>query len=282
MFRGLYRDYLGPRTTDVLHASLLTLAGRSDATLCALPLLLSNDRYRHELTKGLEDDLALRPFWQWFDRLSAAERRIVTAPVMNKVRPFLLRKALRTVIGQAQPRFDVSEVFTRRKVLLVSLPKGVLGDTASLLGSLIVAQVWRAAASRVGLAPERRHPVLLYLDEFQDYFASADRPGRRARPSPGDGHGDCAPDTSTSAQLEPRFGLPSSPTPAPGSASALSTEDAGVIARRDRSARRQTSSRSAATRSTPRRRRRARPHRSASAGRAAAARPQATQPRSEP
>ena len=40
VFHGLYKDNWGPRTQDILHASLLTLAGRQGMTLCALPVLL--------------------------------------------------------------------------------------------------------------------------------------------------------------------------------------------------------------------------------------------------
>lgn len=45
VFHGLYHDSWGPRTQDVLHASLLTIAGRPGMTLCSLPVLLSNARY---------------------------------------------------------------------------------------------------------------------------------------------------------------------------------------------------------------------------------------------
>jgi hypothetical protein len=88
---------------------------------------------------------------------------------MNKLRAFLLRPAMRAVLGQGQPRFDIRQVFTERKILLVSLAKGALGpESAALLGSLVVSQLWRATQERVNIAPERRHVVPVYLDEFQD------------------------------------------------------------------------------------------------------------------
>jgi hypothetical protein len=171
VFRGIYGDYLGPRTTDVLQAALLTLARSKLATLIALPLLLTDDRLRRSLTVSVRDDLALGPFWAWYDGLSDAERQQVIAPVMNKVRPFLLRERIRHVLGQAQPRFTVRQVFTERKILLVPLSKGTLGGEASgLLGSLVVAQLWQAAQSRAQIAPERRHPVSVLIDEFQDFL----------------------------------------------------------------------------------------------------------------
>jgi hypothetical protein len=90
---------------------------------------------------------------------------------MNKLRPFLLRPELRAVIGQPEPRFDVRQVFTERKLLLVNLAKGQVGpETAALLGSLVITQLWQATLGRSAIAPERRHPVFVYVDEFQDYL----------------------------------------------------------------------------------------------------------------
>ncbi|MGH6634324.1 MAG: type IV secretory system conjugative DNA transfer family protein, partial [Sphingopyxis sp.] len=91
VFHGLYRDNWGPRTQDILHASLLTLAGRPGMTLCALPVLLSNERFRSRVVREVEDRIALRPFWHWYDTLSEGERQQAIAPVMNKLRAFLLR-----------------------------------------------------------------------------------------------------------------------------------------------------------------------------------------------
>jgi hypothetical protein len=171
VLRGLYGDALGPRSTDVIHAALLTLARSKDATLVALPLLLTDARLRRELTKAVRDDLALGPFWAWYEGISDDARAQVIAPVMNKLRPFILRENVRHVLGQARPRFDITEVLTDRKILLVPLAKGSLGEgAASLLGSLVVARLWRAAQSRSSLAPQQRRPVTMIIDEFQDYL----------------------------------------------------------------------------------------------------------------
>jgi hypothetical protein len=59
------------------------------------------------------------------------------------------------------------EVFTGRKVLLVSLGSGVIGpEAAQLLGSLVVSQLWFAAQTRSQVPPENRAPVVAYLDEW--------------------------------------------------------------------------------------------------------------------
>jgi len=171
IFKALYAEAWGPRTQDILHACLLTLTRRSDASLVMLPLLLTNAGFRRSLTSSLRDPLALEPFWAWYENLSDGERQQAIAPVMNKLRQWLLRPSLRAVLGQREPRFHFRQVFTERKILLVPLRKGIIGaEAASLLGSLVVAELWQATLSRAAIEPERRHPVMVYIDEVQDYL----------------------------------------------------------------------------------------------------------------
>lgn len=170
VFHSLWKHNWGPRLQDILHSSLLTLASRGDASLCILPALLTNPAVRRRLRAGLDDPVALEPFWAWFEAISDAERQQAIAPVVNKLRPFLLRKSVRAIVGQLEPRFRVDEVFTRRKIVLVSLAKGLIGpEAAALLGSLFVAELWQAVLGRGAISPGRRHPVVVYADEFQDY-----------------------------------------------------------------------------------------------------------------
>jgi len=173
VFHQLWADAWGPRTQDILHAALLTLARRSDASLVMLPLLLTNPGFRRSLTHRAiaEDPVALGSFWAWYEQLSDAERAAAIAPVMNKLRAFLLRPAMRAVVGQVQPRFTLRQVFTERKILLVPLSKGTVGpEAAALLGSLVVADLWQATLERTTMPENRRHPVHVIIDEVQDYL----------------------------------------------------------------------------------------------------------------
>jgi hypothetical protein len=75
---------------------------------------------------------------------------------MNKLRQWLLRPSLRAVLGQREPRLQLSQVFTENKILLVPLRKAILGpEAAALLGSLVVAQSGRTTP-RTGSAPGDR------------------------------------------------------------------------------------------------------------------------------
>lgn len=169
--RGLNPDSWGPRLNEVLHTALLTLARTPGMSLPALPPLLTNDRFRRRLLAAVDDPLGVSPIWAAFERLSDEARAQAVASVLNKVRALTARPALRAVLGQAAPRFALSELFSgRRPVLLINLAKGVVGpDSARLLGTLLLNQLWQAALSRSAVAPERRHLVSVYVDELQDY-----------------------------------------------------------------------------------------------------------------
>jgi hypothetical protein len=171
MLHSLYAAHWGPRTHDILGASLLTLARVPNMSLAALPLLLTDAGFRRRVLRGLDDPIGLEPFWSTYEAWHEAERLAAIAPVMNKLRPLLLRPEMRAILGQTSDSFDLRRIFTERKILLVNLSKGLLGpETAALLGSLIVSQLWQVVLGRAALPPLRRHPVFVYVDEFQDYL----------------------------------------------------------------------------------------------------------------
>ncbi len=171
VFHHLYSAFWGPRTDDILRAALLTLAAEPGMTLVEVPLLLTDEGFRRRMVAAVDDPVALEPFWAWYEAMSPAERAQAIGPVLNKLRTFLLRRRLRNVIGQAQSTFELERVLSERKILLVSLAKGLLGeDAAALLGSAVLARLWQAVQGRAALPVSARTPVFCYVDEFQDYL----------------------------------------------------------------------------------------------------------------
>lgn len=175
-FKALYRsgnsDGLGPRSSDILRHCLTLLAARSDASLVMLPLLLTNPGFRRSVTRGVmaSDPFDAGPFWQWFNELSPEAAAQVVAPLSNKVRP-LLDRHLRAVLAQRQPRFNVRQVLTEKKILLVPLQKGVLGpETSGLLAAMVLGELWQAIRERTAIPEAQRDPVMVYVDEVQEFL----------------------------------------------------------------------------------------------------------------
>lgn len=177
VFASLFGSGLGPRSTDILHAAALSLARYhltgGQASLALIPLLLTSDALRRKVvaTVAPDDPLGLGAFWAEYESLSPDNRATVIRPLMNKLRTVLLRPSLRAIVGQLQPSFRIEQVFTENKILLVRLGKDRIGqEAAALLGSLIVADVWRAALTRLQLPASQRTQVGLVIDEVQDYL----------------------------------------------------------------------------------------------------------------
>lgn len=172
VLKEIFSDSWGIYTQDVLTASLLTLVEAENATLLWLLPLLTDENFRRKVTSNIKDRMALKPFWDQFEALRDTEKRVQISPVLNKLRQLTLRPGLRNILGQAKPKFSLTDLFYKRRIVLVPLNKGITGGgTSRLIGSLIVGLTWTLALSRAGIPAEKRHIVSIFIDELQDYLS---------------------------------------------------------------------------------------------------------------
>jgi hypothetical protein len=173
IFGNIFSKAWGPRMDDVMRVSCLTLLKHANVTLQHIPPLLNSAQFRSEMTVDLDDPDGLAGFWQWYDDMTPALRSQVIGPVLARLRAFLLRDFVRRTMRFPKSSFDMAAVLDGG-VLLVRIPKGILGeDTSRLLGSLILARVWQAATARASIAPESRRDASIYLDECQNFLTLA-------------------------------------------------------------------------------------------------------------
>jgi hypothetical protein len=176
IFRSIFSAFWGPRTDDVLRSACLTLLRHSATTgtstsLADVPRLLSDDEFRKPRVAVVSTDtVGLGGFWKSYDQMSEASRAQVIGPVMNKLRAFLLRDFVRSVVGRPDSSFDMGQVLDGG-ICLVRVPKGILGEeTARLLGSFVVAKVWQTATHRARLGQAARVDASLVVDEAQNFL----------------------------------------------------------------------------------------------------------------
>ncbi len=171
VLHSIYASSWGPRTADILRASLLTLTmtrapDGQHFTIGELAELLTNSNFRRfVITQPLTP--ALGSFWSWYQGLPDPHRLQIISPALNKLRAFSLYTPLRLTLGQSEG-IDFAQAIQTKKIVLVPLRTGLLGaETAALIGSLVMASVWHTALTRAQLPRDQRHPVWMYLDEFQ-------------------------------------------------------------------------------------------------------------------
>lgn len=175
LFESWFGSNIGPRSRDILLHCLIALARLPDGTIADTPILLTQPRFRREVLARVSDPLVLAPFFAWYEQLSDAERGQAISPVLNKLRVLLSPSATRRLLGQGAPRFDLTDLFVKRRIVLINLNAGVLGpDNANFIGSLVLAELWWAIQRRATIAPERRHVTMVMVDEVQNYLGSMD------------------------------------------------------------------------------------------------------------
>ena len=178
ILKNIWSENWGPRTEYILsNASYALLSQPEPQTLIALPKLLTDTEYRARILEHVTDP-AVRDFFNIFDNhWNARFREEAIAPLLNKLDKFTTNPLLRAIIGQTKSSFDFRWAMDTKKIILVNLSKGALGeDVSSLLGSLIVTKLSLAALSRQD-TPEADRPLhVLYADEIQNFIYGVDFP----------------------------------------------------------------------------------------------------------
>lgn len=160
----------GPRLEYILRYSLLALLEYPNATMLDITRILTDKKFRLKVLDHVTDPV-VRNFWtvefaSWNDKFAAE----AVAPVLNKVGAFTANPVVRNIIGQPKSSFNIRQIMDDRKILIVNLNRGLVGeDNAALLGALLVTKVQLAAMSRGDMPVEQRVPFYLYVDEFQNF-----------------------------------------------------------------------------------------------------------------
>lgn len=160
----------GPRIEHLLRNTFLTLLSRKDSTLEDVLRILSEKSFRRQVVAELADPVLVR-FWRGeFDRYPPRMRAEAIAPIQTKVGSYVTDPRLRRILTEPDEPIRFSRVMDERKILLVNLSRGLLGDdTSGLLGGLIVQTIASAAFYRARQRPEARIDHWVYVDEFQSF-----------------------------------------------------------------------------------------------------------------
>ncbi len=160
----------GPRLEYILRYTLLALIEYPDATMLDITRMLTDKSFRKDVVSHVTDPVVIN-FWNvefasWNDKFATE----AVAPVLNKVGAFTANPIVRNIIGQPKSSFNIRQIMDDRKILIVNLSRGLIGeDNASLLGALMVTKIQMGAMSRADIDEKDRVPFYLYVDEFQNF-----------------------------------------------------------------------------------------------------------------
>lgn len=174
VFKHIWHDSWGPRTEYILYNAVAALLDWPGSTLGDVYRMLADKAFRRRVTAKAQDPL-VKMFWEeifssWNERFASE----AISPLQNKVGQLLASSMLRNIICQPKSTIDIQNILDNKKILLVNLSKGRLGeDRANLLGSIIVNKLYLTALARQREAEEGRADFYAYVDEFQSFATDA-------------------------------------------------------------------------------------------------------------
>jgi hypothetical protein len=172
-FKKIWVDAFSARMEYILSNTLLALLEYPGATMLDVNRMLVNKTYRAKVVDNVKDPI-VKDFWNGeFASYSDRYTQEATPAIQNKVGQFTSNPLIRNIIGQAKSSFDIREMMDKRKILIINLSKGRVGEVnAQLLGSMLVTKIYLAAMSRADISASVLATLpqfYFYVDEFQNF-----------------------------------------------------------------------------------------------------------------
>jgi hypothetical protein len=163
---------VGPRYEHWFRNAALTVMSdlENGSTFIDVPQVFNDQSFTDEKLKHVTDRTVL-DFWnKEMAQTSEANKSEVLGWFVSKFGAFLSNEMMRNIIGQTKSGFNLREIMDNKKILLVNLSKGRVGELNSqLLGMIFVMKFQAAAMGRADLPENERQDFSLYVDEFQNF-----------------------------------------------------------------------------------------------------------------
>ncbi|MFA6339081.1 MAG: type IV secretion system DNA-binding domain-containing protein [Candidatus Paceibacterota bacterium] len=172
-FKKIWVDTWSARMEYILSNVLLALLEFPGATLLSVNRMLTDKEYRKMVVDNISD-VSVKSFWvdefaKYTDRFAAE----ATPAIQNKVGQFVSNPLIRNIIGQPRSSFDIRKMMDEKKIIIINLSKGRVGEAnANLLGSMLITKIYLSAMSRADVSESLMKTLpnfYLYVDEFQSF-----------------------------------------------------------------------------------------------------------------
>ena len=169
-FKKIWVDVWSARMEYILNNTLLALLEYPNSTIMGSNRMLADKDYRKKVVDNVRDP-AVKSYWiNEFAKYPERYREEATGAIQNKIGQFISNPLIRNIVGQTKSTFNVRDVMDNKKILIINLSKGRIGeDNTALLGTMLITKLQIAAMSRVDIPESERADFFLYVDEFQTF-----------------------------------------------------------------------------------------------------------------
>jgi hypothetical protein len=170
VFKKIWPDVWSARMEYILNNTILALLDFPGTTLLGINRMLADEEYRVRVVNNSKDPV-VKAFWQnEFDSYNDRYKQEAVAPIQNKIGQFLSASVIRNIVAQVKSRIDIRDIMDNRKIFVMNLSKGRIGeDNSRLLGGMLITRLQLAAMERVDMLEKNRKDFFLYVDEFQNF-----------------------------------------------------------------------------------------------------------------
>ena len=156
----------------------------SGSTLMEIPKVLSDEDFR-TFKLAMCDDQEVVDFWEKEATKAGGEASLenMVPYITSKLAPFTTNDFLRPMIGQQNSCINFREAMDNKKIILVSLAKGLIGENSAylvgmvMIGGLLMAGMGRNDGLKYNLdgttteiSSKDRTPFFVYIDEMQNFL----------------------------------------------------------------------------------------------------------------
>ena len=141
----------------------------SGCTLLEISRVLADKEFRDMKLAKCKNPI-IKQFWIAAEQTTGEQSLANFVPyITSKFDNFISNDIMRPVVLQEKSVFNFREIMDNKKILLVNLSKGRLGEmNANLIGLVLVGKIQMAALSRVDMFGQKMNDFYLYIDEFQN------------------------------------------------------------------------------------------------------------------
>ncbi|OGI60692.1 hypothetical protein A2641_02210 [Candidatus Nomurabacteria bacterium RIFCSPHIGHO2_01_FULL_37_25] len=141
----------------------------SGSTLLEITRVLADKEFRDMKLERCKNPI-IKQFWISAEQTTGDQSLANFVPyISSKFDNFISNDIMRPVVLQQNSVFNFRKIMDEKKILLVNLSKGRLGDiNANLIGLVLVGKIQMAALSRVDMFGKPMNDFYLYIDEFQN------------------------------------------------------------------------------------------------------------------
>ena len=172
VFERIWADAWSARMQYILQNTLFALLEYPGATIIDVNRMLVNKAFREDVIQHVTDPIVAMFWKEEFAGYSDKYTQDATPAIQNKIGQFVSNPLIRNILGQAKSTFDFRKMMDERKIVIVNLSKGRMGEAnAALLGSMLVIKIYLSALSRAeesAVAMSRLPNCYFYVDEFQN------------------------------------------------------------------------------------------------------------------